>query len=302
MIRLRPTGYGIAFIAVLAVMLAGSLRYNNNLGFLLSFLLGSMALVSCRHTRRNLEGLRIVSCRSPAVFAGESAAFDLAAEAGHDRRNAIRFGFDRTDFLTADLSAGARRSLTLRSPPLKRGLFSPGQLRVTTCYPLGLFAARTTLRPEVACPVYPMPIGGPFDAGRQAGAERGEGSGPLGAGVDDFQGLKAYEPGAPLQLISWKALSRGMGLYTKEFVSTAGTAVCLDWFQLVGLEDEKRLGRLCDMVLGAQRLNLPFGMRLPGETVRSGSGHTHGRRCLLKLALFDPAGKPRRSQPLRERA
>jgi uncharacterized protein (DUF58 family) len=297
MIRLRPTGYGLAFIAVLAVMLAGSIRYNNNLGFLLSFLLGSMAIVSCRHTRRNLEGIKIVSCRTAPVFAGESSAFDLVADPGRFRRHAVRFVFEHTDSMIADLAAGNRSTLSLRSPPLKRGMFFPGSLRVASRYPLGLFAATATLRPEAACPVYPMPIPGPFSGGRQGGGDRGEGNGALDAGAEDFQGLKAYEPGAPLQLISWKALSRGMGLYTKEFVSTVGAAVCFDWFQLVGMDDEKRLGRLCDMVLGAQQLNLPFGMRLPGETIRPGTGRAHGQRCLLELALYEPGGKPRWPQP-----
>ena len=292
-IRLRPTGYGLVFLAVLALMLAGSVRYNNNLGFLLSFLLGSMVDVSCRHTRRNLEGLKIVSCRADEVFAGEPAEFELVADPGATGRCAVTLGFENTEALTIELPVGKRTTLALRSPILRRGVFSPGSLRVVSCYPLGLFSAAALLRPDAACVVYPRPIPGPFDPGRQPGRERerGDGSAGAGSGAEDFQGLKAYEPGDPLQLISWKTLSRGMGLFTKEFVSGAGSAVCLDWFRLPGLEPEKRLGRMCDMVLNAQKSSLVFGMRLPGETIRPGIGPAHGRRCLLELALYDAGGK-----------
>lgn len=297
-IRLRPTGYGLVFLAVLAAMLAGSIRYNNNLGFLLSFLLGSMVIVSCRHTRRNLEGIKLVSCGALPVFADESSEFETVADPGPLDRRAVTFGFENTEPLTEDLPAGKRAGLTLRSPPLGRGLFSPGALRVVSRYPFGLFAAGATFRPDVTGLVYPRPLSGPFDAGRQGDrSDRGKGEGATEAGADDFQGLRAYEAGDSLQLISWKTLSRGMGLYTKEFVTDGGSAVLLDWFRLAGMEEEKRLGRLCDMVLGAQRSNLPFGLRLPGETIRQGIGLAHGRRCLAELALFDPGGQTRMSQP-----
>ncbi len=48
---------------------------------------------------------------------------------------------------------------------------------------------------------------------------------------------------------------------------------------------EARLSRLCAWVLQADRLGLDYGLRLPGNEVRPGSGEAHKRRCLEALAL-----------------
>ena len=285
-IRLRPTGYGMVFLAVLGVMLAGSIRYNNNLGYLLSFLLGSMALVSLAHTRRNLEGIRIVSCTALPVFAGQTADFLLATDSGHLHRRAVVVGFEHTASQTLELETGQTARKALRTPVLTRGIFPAGDLQVSSRYPLGLFVARTRLTTGVRCLVYPRPIGGPFDPGLGGEGDHPAGQGRDGAGSEDFQGLKAYQPGDSLQHLFWKAYSRGMGLYTKEFVSATGASVSLDWFRLEGMDTEQRLGRLCDMVLAAQRRSCFFGLRLPGKVVEPGAGTDHGRRCLVELALF----------------
>ena len=49
-IGIRPTRHGVIFIALVLSMFLGSLNYNNNLGFLLTFLLGSIAFVSIANT------------------------------------------------------------------------------------------------------------------------------------------------------------------------------------------------------------------------------------------------------------
>jgi uncharacterized protein (DUF58 family) len=276
-------------------MLAGSVRYNNNLGFLLSFLLGGMALVSLAHTRRNLEGLKILSWSATPVFAGESAQFVLSADPGPRPRKAVAFGFVNTDSCLTDLPPGRSVDLTLKTPPLTRGMFCGGPLQVVTQYPLGLFAARARLRTEASTLVYPRPRGGPFDPGHRDAGSSEAGNGAEKAGTDDFQGLSVYQPGDPLQRLSWKAFSRGMGLFTKSFVSRSGGSVCLDWYRLEGMDTELRLGRLCAMVLQAQRMGRAFGLRLPGRDILPLAGAAHARRCLAELALFG-IGQPERPQ------
>jgi len=294
-VKLRPTPYGVLFLAVLGVMLAGSVRYNNNLGFLLSFLLGGMALVSLVHTRRNLEGLRILSWSAAPVFAGESTQFLLSADPGARRRKAVSFGFANSESYLTDLPGGRSVELALKTPPLARGLFRGGPLYVVSHYPLGLFAARARLRTDASALVYPRPLPGPFDPGLQEAGNHPAGSVAEKSGTDDFQGLSAYQPGDPLQRLSWKAFSRGMGLFTKSFVSHSGGGVRLDWFHLEGMDTEQRLGRLCAMVLQAQRMGRAFGLRLPDRDILPLAGAGQARRCLAELALFG-TGQPGRGQ------
>ena len=47
---LRPTFYGFVYLGMVLALLLGSINYNNNLGYLLTFLLGGLLLVSLRQT------------------------------------------------------------------------------------------------------------------------------------------------------------------------------------------------------------------------------------------------------------
>jgi len=76
-IYILPTGYGILFAILLLLMLLGSINYANNLGFLLTFLLVGLGLVTMLHTWRNLVGLALNSGRATPVFAGEDAYFEI---------------------------------------------------------------------------------------------------------------------------------------------------------------------------------------------------------------------------------
>ena len=60
-IRIRPTRNGFIFIFLVLSMLLGSINYINNLGFLLTFLLGSIAFVSIANTYKNIAGITIRS-------------------------------------------------------------------------------------------------------------------------------------------------------------------------------------------------------------------------------------------------
>ena len=113
-----------------------------------------------------------------------------------------------------------------------------------------------------------------------------------GPGVDDFKGLRAYQPGDPLPRIAWKASSRGHGLLTKEFEGLFGRTPVLDWDRIGGPGVEDRLSRLCHLVLTAHNRNLDYQLRIPGFTRGPDRGEEHQHRCLEALALFQSASRP----------
>jgi hypothetical protein len=76
-IYIMPSRYGIWFTSTLLVMLFGAINYNNSLGYLLTFLLASLGLVSILYTYRNLAGLTVEVGKAQAVFVGEMADFKL---------------------------------------------------------------------------------------------------------------------------------------------------------------------------------------------------------------------------------
>ncbi len=280
-----PTRHGMLFFFALLAMLVGSINYNNNLGFLLVFLLGAMSLVSMLHTHRNLVGLRVISVSAKPVFAGETAVFDFLVYSENVLRRALVFSIEKTHQTTEDVAAGAVTRIPVRAATRQRGVFRAGPVSVYTRFPLGLFYTWCTLRMELSCVVYPEPRAGPFQAheGTADGA-KAEGSGILD-GTDDFMGMKTYQPGDPVRRISWKTFSRGQGLFTKEFGGRGRTILIFDYDAIKSDDAEKRLSRLCDLITKAARTNIEYGLRLPETFIPPGRGQQHKHRCLKALAL-----------------
>jgi uncharacterized protein (DUF58 family) len=266
-------------------MFAGSVNYNNNLGFLLTFLLVSMAFVSITHTYKNISGFKLISSSTKPVFAGQQAPFDFIAQDSGTDRSGIGFSFSKEKAVIFNLVKGSNIRLRVGTHASSRGMLRPGTLLIYSDYPLGLFRVQSHLHLDLECLVYPQPLIGKVKpvAVRSTADANGDFS---GSGSDDFQGLKGYLPGDPLQRISWRASSRGLGLFTKDFKGQYGESFYLDWYSLKGPDPEQKLSLLCYAVLQAQQHKLIYGLRLPGKTVEPGNGQIHKNRCLKTLALF----------------
>ncbi len=287
-IYILPTRQGLLFILILTGMLLGSANYNNNLGFLLVFLLGSMAFVSILHTFGNLAGIEIVSVRAKPVFACEKAVFEFPVRADTRMRAEISFVCESGEEVCGEIFPDRDNCIRLPIPAERRGIFRPGSVQIFSRYPLGLFYAWSSLDSLMECLVYPAPIFGELmlsdDQTRDSDKESGFGK---SGGIDDFQGLRPYQPGDSLRLISWKAFSGGRGLFSKSFAGTSASCVFADWHALKSGDTEEKLSRLCGMVLKAGQMNLRYGLRLPNMTIGPDQGEAHKHRCLKALALFD---------------
>jgi len=169
----------------------------------------------------------------------------------------------------------------------RRGILKPGPLYIATRYPMGIFRAWSRLDVDGSCLVYPKPLAGTHDAGYGADLAGHEDTGTgVIPGADDFQGLRPWLPGEPVQHISWKAFSRGQGLMMKEFVTPTGAVTTIDWEMIRSDDTEYRLSRLCDMVLKAGRERMRYGLKLPGISIAPDQGEVHRHTCLRTLALF----------------
>ena len=72
-----PTRAGLAFTALLFLMLLAGLNYANSLALFLTFLLSGFALVSMQQCHRNLLGATLIAAHAPPVFAGAAATLHL---------------------------------------------------------------------------------------------------------------------------------------------------------------------------------------------------------------------------------
>jgi uncharacterized protein (DUF58 family) len=287
-----PTRQGIGFGIVLVVMLLGDVNYNLALGYVLTFLLATVALMTMIHTFRNIARLQVRAGAAPPVFAGSTAQFVFHFHnIGRQARYHLVLSDQESRSVSFDIPAQQSCEVILPIPAVRRGWLEGGRLTLLTEFPLGLYHAWAYLHFDTRCLVYPAPAAPtPLPGGGLAGSAENFNA----AGDDDFAGLRGYVAGDASVRIAWKALAREQGLQVKQFSARRGQELSLDWFSLPDLPTEQRLSLLTRWVLEADAQGLSFGLRLPDSELPPQRGATQRAECLRALALF---GLPDRARP-----
>lgn len=284
-IYILPTRYGVLFAMLLFLMLIGALNYDSNPAYLLTFFLVSIGLNAMYLTWRNLRGVQVQLLHSEPVFCGQDVELRFQLRSGdHTERPAIQVRID--DLLAADdlPEDGDQRTLKLALPTGRRGWLYPGQVIVSTHYPLGFFRAWCYVELTQRILVYPRL--GPRDK-RIIGDHNQEGDGESQeSGQEDFYGLREYRHGDSPRHIDWKTLARERGVMSKQFTQPRGHTRLIDWERLAGLELEKRLSRMARAVVDADEAGEAYALKLPGLVIESDLGLSHRHSCLSALACY----------------
>ncbi|MDM8559802.1 DUF58 domain-containing protein [Candidatus Parabeggiatoa sp. HSG14] len=294
-IYILPTQAGLMFALVLFVMLLGSMNYNNSMGYALTFLLGSMAIVSILHTHRTLLGLRIEVGKVAPVFAGETVSFQLWLD---NRGQTARYGLVWHSITEnskskiqnpkpkIDLPTNQRVSLIIPIPTTQRGRVFLGQIMVYSRFPLGLFHAWAYIHLDISTLVYPQPLGHKtLPSGKQS-ENRGEDK-PRDGGGEDFIGYRHYQQGDSPRHVDWKAVAREQEWMIKQFGGMNTVQVWFTWDDVSMFNDlEAALSQLCLWILVAESQGARYGLKIPGYTFEPHTGKEHHERCLQALALF----------------
>lgn len=279
-----PTRRGLAFAGVLVLMLLGDINYILSLGYVLTFLLAAMALMSMLHAVRNMLKLEVRAGRVDPVFAGDPAEFRFHL---HNPGDLARYGLhlrdDAGNSAEFDLPPGQTAEVGLAVPAKRRGWLVPGRLTLYTEFPLGLFYAWSYIHFDMRALVYPKPAEPiPLPAGA---APAGTGA-VSAAGDEDFSGLRSYAPGDTPQRIAWKALAREQGLQVKYFSALQGNELWLDWLLAPSADPEQKLAIMVRWILDAEAQGLVYGLRLPGADLPPNRGLAHRDECMRAVALF----------------
>jgi uncharacterized protein (DUF58 family) len=321
-IYILPTRQGLGFVLALLVMLIGAINYNLSLGYLLVFLLGGMGLVCILHTFRNLAQLQVSAGTVAAVFAGDTALFELRLDnrSALDRhglqarcdvrgqtgevgsRENLRENIRQPDSISFAIAARSRHTLQLPVTTRQRGWLALPQVVLQTRYPLGLLRAWSYLRPAMQVLVYPSPATQLLPWQHADGTAEQHSPAAVaassGSGVEDFTGLRPFRSGDAMAQVAWKQLARDDSLHSKQFSGARSAAIWLDWHALPAhLDTEARLSQLCARVLQAEASASSagslsaarYGLRLPGRCINPDQGAAHRAACLQALALFESA-------------
>jgi len=293
-----PSGAGAGFCLLLLILLIASTNYNLALGFMLTFALGTCAVVDMHLTHKNLVKLRLLAGRAHPVFAGEDAQFELTLI---NRTKVDRYALwvdvvqMREPRYVADVMAGSTAALLLSTPTAARGWLPAPRVRLRTRFPLGLFTGWSYWQPDAKVLVYPFPErDAPALPMSGAASEDGHGH----AGHDDFAGIRSYQPGDAMRHMAWRQIARldpalGGSLATKHFEGGAVEELVLDFDAMPrALDLELRLSRMTRWVLDAEQRALPYAFRMQGREFAPSVGAAHQAACLRALALHG-IGEPR---------
>src|ERR1700749_1215363 len=139
-----PTPQGFLFGLTLFVMLLGSMNYANSMGFMLTFLLFSLVIISMNAAHANLLGLELVAASVEPVFAGETARFHLAVHnPGRRSRIAVTLSAEHDErTITSDVPAAGQNLAPVPLATRRRGWQAIGRVAGGSSYPFRLFPPR----------------------------------------------------------------------------------------------------------------------------------------------------------------
>src|SRR5690606_30312024 len=140
-VYILPSRAGLLFAGAMATMLLATINYSLALGYVLTFVLASVGLVSLLHTYRNLAGLVLRPVRADPVHAGEVAELSMTLR-NPSRLSRYALQIDvpgNHQPVVHDIAPGAERMATVALATDRRGWLAAPRLRLSTTFPLGLW-------------------------------------------------------------------------------------------------------------------------------------------------------------------
>jgi uncharacterized protein (DUF58 family) len=266
-------------------MLLGSMNYNNNLSFVLTFFLIGLGFVAMHQCQRNLVGLELSFAGTEPVFSGQAAQFRIAVtNRAKNPRQRVRLYVEDTLSDIDDLQPGESRIFVLPVKTERRGWITLERFGIRTMFPFELFRSWAWLHMEPRGIVYPRPVDRAPEppASQTALGHRQHDA----RGEEDFAGLRKFNVGDSPRNVAWKAYARSGQLLSKQFSGADMSSQWFDFDQVAGADVEERLSILTRWVVEADRTHEDYGLRLPGNSFAPAHGEAHRRRCLEALALY----------------
>jgi len=284
-VYILPTGVGLMFGLMSFAMLLGSMNYNNNLSFVLTFLLASLGLVAMHQCQRNLVALEMSFAGVEPVFAGQSAQFRIAvSNQSKSQRHGVMLYTDNSESEIHDLLPGESRVFTLAVTTDKRGWIELERFGIRTFFPFELFRSWAWLHMDLkglvypaAADVAPQPPPTQSAQGHRQHDARGE---------EDFAGLRRFQEGDSPRQVAWKAYARSGQLLSKQFSGADTSSQWFDFDEVLVDDLESRLSILTRWITDTDQTRADYGLRIPGQEFPPAHGESQRRRCLESLALY----------------
>jgi len=267
-------------------MFIGSVNYANSLGFMLTFTVTSIMIISIIHSYRNLIGLSFWLDPIEPVFCQQLVKYPVKVNNPKVwNRYSINMNFKNTKPISSNISQDSTDTVVIRHFTTKRGIHPVQRIKVFSEYPFGLIHTWSHLKLDNQYLVYPS-LEGTNPLPPEPILEQTATNGKIKEGVGDFSGLREHKPGESPGRIHWKLVAQERGIFTKQFSEPVQTDWCFDWQQLPQLDTEKRLSQLCRWIVDAEEQGLRYSLSLPNKFFATNHGAKHKMQCLEALALY----------------
>ncbi len=285
-----PTRNGMTYFIILLLVLFGAINYENSLGYMLTFLLGSLGFLGMIYTHKNISQLTVKINRAEPVFAGQDIIFPLLISRSQNATHPnIKLLSETGQITSIDIINEKEKIAKLQLTSSQRGYTSVGRIKLFSEFPLGLFHAWSWLKLDGRCLVYPAPATQCPPLNYASDNAKGE-THTRNKGVDDFSEIREYQAGDLPTYMAWKAIAKTGTLQTKVFTNDSAQKIWILWSHTdETLDTETRLSILCRMILDASEKNIVYGLNIPTIMLPPSTGLQHKQQCLKALALY---GKP----------
>lgn len=278
-----PTRYGMALLALAAILYLLGSNYQNNLILLLSFLLIALLLLCIMLAFGNLHGLVLHHTATKAAFAGDQLTVSILLEQ-QQQRQLLEFSLNGKHQLFWTLPT----EVMLQVDSSRRGYYQLPRFKIQSIYPFGLVRCWCYPALKQHYWIYPQPLTSTTQQNL-----------PAGDGELQWSHLSPYQPGDALQRIDWKRLARQPAQpVVKVFNQQATELHQLVVPTLSGAALEQALCHITAQILHLSNRHLPYSLQIGNQLLTAEHNPTgsnaqqglnaqelHRQRCLEALSL-----------------
>lgn len=285
-IYILPNRFGCWFALLIVLLYLLGTNYQNNLMLLVSFVLLSIFLCVLLLAFFNLYKLQLSVVQDAETYAPDAATLTLQLCAVQAQMLQLSLKGQRQTQLLPLLQGS--HPFVLAMPVLERGCYPLPRLRVSSCYPLGLFQVWSYPALAVQIWVYPTPLTTAQADGALVTDEKNNlQDRPVVTQQAEPNMLKQYQPGDSPRQILWKKLPSAPQQPVVRQRSQQ-TTVAPEWVQVPPLQGaalEQALSLACQQLLLLEQQGNAYGLQTATTRIVPASGAFHLRRCLQELAL-----------------
>ncbi|WP_353684825.1 DUF58 domain-containing protein [Thermodesulfovibrio sp. 3907-1M] len=169
----------------------------------------------------------------------------------------------------------------------KRGIHTIKEIIVSSYFPFYFFKRTRTLPLKFEFTVFPYPLKCDISFLISEGKAKVDSIISKGKSYEgEVTGVRAYTHGDPIKYIHWKATAKTSSLKTKEFSPPSGNPVVVNLSDFSGNIEEK-ISKTAYALIELTKMGNPAGLKLNNEFYPPETGHSHLRRMLYALAVYN---------------